>query len=151
GSVPALGALFFYAFDPTMIAHSAFVTTDVGVTAFAILFLFTLWRYLHEPTRKHLIFCGLALGAVLGAKFSAILILPVTAILMAAAVCWPIAAEAGAPAQKSRVKVEPNSPCPCGSGRKYKKCHGAGVAPSKSAEQVGRMNELIISAGSFAL
>src|ERR1041385_7884949 len=80
GSVAALGALFFYAFDPTMIAHSAFVTTDVGVTAFATLFLFTLWRYLHEPTRKHLIFCGLALGAVLGAKFSAILILPVTAI-----------------------------------------------------------------------
>ena len=24
-------------------------------------------------------------------------------------------------------KVGPNDPCPCGSGRKYKKCHGAVV------------------------
>jgi preprotein translocase subunit SecA len=25
-------------------------------------------------------------------------------------------------------KVGRNDPCPCGSGKKYKKCHGAGVA-----------------------
>ena len=25
-------------------------------------------------------------------------------------------------------KVRPNEPCPCGSGRKYKKCHGASMA-----------------------
>jgi Dolichyl-phosphate-mannose-protein mannosyltransferase/SEC-C motif len=151
GSVAALGALFFYAFDPTMIAHSAFVTTDVGVTAFTILFLFTLWRYLHDSTKKHLIFCGLALGAVLGAKFSAILIVPVTAILMAAAIRWPIGPEAGAQAQKSHIKVEPTSPCPCGSGKKYKKCHGAGVAPTKSAGRVSRTKELMTAAGRFAL
>src|SRR5689334_9705713 len=30
-----------------------------------------------------------------------------------------------APAQRSDAKVGRNDPCPCGSGRKYKKCHGA--------------------------
>jgi hypothetical protein len=151
GPAAALGALFFYAFDPAIIAHSALVTTDVGVTAFAILFLFTLWRYLHQPTRKHLIFCGLALGAVLGAKFSAVFMLPVTAVLMAAAVRWPLASAAapGAPAEKSFPKVGPNSLCPCGSGRKYKKCHGAGATPPRNIERNLRRHELITAAGRF--
>ena len=32
---------------------------------------------------------------------------------------------APAPAQRSDAKVGRNDPCPCGSGKKYKKCHGA--------------------------
>jgi hypothetical protein len=28
-----------------------------------------------------------------------------------------------------REKVGRNDPCPCGSGKKYKKCHGAGGGP----------------------
>jgi preprotein translocase subunit SecA len=30
-----------------------------------------------------------------------------------------------APAQRADAKVGRNDPCPCGSGKKYKKCHGA--------------------------
>ena len=30
------------------------------------------------------------------------------------------------PAQRRAEKVGPNDPCPCGSGKKYKKCCGAG-------------------------
>lgn len=40
----------------------------------------------------------------------------------------------GTPAQKPKQqpvkvgeKIRPNDPCPCGSGKKYKKCHGAGL------------------------
>ena len=38
--------------------------------------------------------------------------------------------EDGAPRQEQRVATEwdtvgRNDPCPCGSGKKYKKCHGA--------------------------
>ncbi|MGH2829358.1 MAG: preprotein translocase subunit SecA, partial [Actinomycetota bacterium] len=33
-----------------------------------------------------------------------------------------------APQQVTSDKVPRNAPCPCGSGKKYKKCHGAGVA-----------------------
>ena len=29
------------------------------------------------------------------------------------------------PTAKSEKKAKPNDPCPCGSGKKYKQCHGA--------------------------
>jgi preprotein translocase subunit SecA len=37
------------------------------------------------------------------------------------------AARAAKPASQKRdgIKVGRNDPCPCGSGKKYKKCHGA--------------------------
>ena len=151
GSAAALAALFLYAFDPTMVAHSALVTTDVGVTAFAVLFLFALWRYLQRPDWRHLVLCGLALGAVLGAKFSAVFLLPVAAILMAAAVLWPISAKAAeeTPSEKRVAKVGPNSPCPCGSGKKYKKCHGAEGGAGKEMGQSLRQQELMRAAGMF--
>ncbi|HUP65821.1 MAG TPA: SEC-C metal-binding domain-containing protein, partial [Thermoanaerobaculia bacterium] len=32
--------------------------------------------------------------------------------------------EAAAPVKRQQAKVGRNEPCPCGSGKKYKKCHG---------------------------
>ena len=37
-------------------------------------------------------------------------------------------AGAATPVRKSEAKVGRNDPCPCGSGKKYKKCHGANAA-----------------------
>ncbi|MHC4493608.1 MAG: SEC-C metal-binding domain-containing protein, partial [Planctomycetota bacterium] len=34
-------------------------------------------------------------------------------------------AQAAQPKQRAMPKVGRNDPCPCGSGKKYKKCHGA--------------------------
>jgi preprotein translocase subunit SecA len=36
--------------------------------------------------------------------------------------------EAPAPVKRTAAKVGRNDPCPCGSGKKYKKCHGASAA-----------------------
>jgi preprotein translocase subunit SecA len=36
--------------------------------------------------------------------------------------------EAAAPVKRAQAKVGRNDPCPCGSGKKYKKCHGANAA-----------------------
>ena len=33
-------------------------------------------------------------------------------------------AEGGITYKRSGKKIMPNDPCPCGSGKKYKKCHG---------------------------
>jgi hypothetical protein len=41
------------------------------------------------------------------------------------------------PVGSGRAKVGRNDPCPCGSGRKYKKCHGPGDAASASDETEG--------------
>ena len=38
------------------------------------------------------------------------------------------AKEAPEPVKRAAGKVGRNDPCPCGSGKKYKKCHGAGAA-----------------------
>ena len=34
--------------------------------------------------------------------------------------------------RREEPKVGRNDPCPCGSGKKYKKCHGAGSLTSRS-------------------
>ena len=140
GSAAALGALFLYALDPTIIAHSALVTTDVGLAAFTVIFLFSLWRYLQDPGWRRMLWCALALGAVLSTKFSAVFLLPIAAILLLAATRWPMVQSAGkSPDSAQReVKVGPNSPCPCGSGKKYKKCHGAGRPAKAGAAPLSR-------------
>jgi hypothetical protein len=142
GSLAALAAVFVCVLDPTILAHSQFVTTDIGVASFSVLALFALWNYLQSPTRTRLVLCGLALGAALASKYSAVLLLPIFGILIAASVRWPIAAasekEDEAPSPKVDKKPAPvarnrasaktvrrKDLCPCGSGKKYKNCHGA--------------------------
>jgi 4-amino-4-deoxy-L-arabinose transferase-like glycosyltransferase len=107
GESAALGALFLYVLDPTIVAHSALVTTDTGLTAFTMLFLFALWRYIGQPGWRRMVLCGVALGAVLGAKFSAVFLLPIAAVLLAAAVRLPVTARAAgsAPAARSTSDV----------------------------------------------
>ncbi len=39
----------------------------------------------------------------------------------------------GQPARAREIKVGPNEPCPCGSGKKFKKCHGAATRPVAAA------------------
>ena len=82
GETAALAALFLYAVDPTLLAHSFLVTMDTGLAAFTLLFFFALWNYVCRPDGKRLVWCGLALGAVLAVKFSAVFLLPVAAVLL---------------------------------------------------------------------
>lgn len=86
-------ALFLYAFDPTITAHAQLVTTDVGFAFFATLFLYALRQYLGTPSALRLAGCGVALGLALGAKFSALSLIPLAALLIGAA-AWLGAAEA---------------------------------------------------------
>jgi hypothetical protein len=129
GPLAALGAVFLYALDPTILAHSFLVTMDVGLAAFTVLFFFALWNYLRDGSVKRLVLCGLALGALLGAKFSGVFLLPVAAVLLLAALRWPADPDAERKAGRfdpyvARL-VGPNDACPCGSGKRFKKCHGA--------------------------
>jgi hypothetical protein len=124
GQTAALGAVLLCVLNPVIIGHAFLVTMDVGAAAFSMLFLFALWNYIQRPAKVRLLWCGLALAAALGAKFSNVLLIPVGAILIAAAYAWR-------PASKAATAVGRNEPCPCGSGKKYKACHGkdAGGAP----------------------
>lgn len=86
GEPAGILALFLYAFDPTITAHAQFVTTDVGLAFFATLFLFVLRNHLESPSGKTLVLCGISLGCALGAKFSAVILVPIAmaAMIMAA-------------------------------------------------------------------
>jgi hypothetical protein len=126
GGLAALGAVFLYTTDPTIIGHSYLVTTDVGLAAFTVLLLFALWQYLRKPTPLRLVLCGLVLGAALCAKFSALLLLPCVAFLLFAALLWPVGPRPESdllPRALDLRKAGRNDPCPCGSGKKYKSCH----------------------------
>jgi hypothetical protein len=133
GSLAALGAVLLCTMDPNIIGHSYLVTTDVGITAFLIVFLFALWNYVLHPGRKPLVLCGLALGGLLCAKFSAVLMLPAIPVLLLAAKVWPPIADRSARATAARFRARRNDPCPCGSGKKFKACHGAPGAAKASS------------------
>jgi len=82
GETAALAALFLYTLSPTILGHAYLVTLDVGLAAFTLLFFYSMWRYLNAPDWKHLALCGLAMGLMLSAKFSAIFLLPVALVLL---------------------------------------------------------------------
>lgn len=76
-SPPAgLFALFLYTFTPVMIGNAQFVTTDLGVSVFVFITLYYFWKFSRTDRRKHLVFSGIFLGLALGAKFSAVLLVP---------------------------------------------------------------------------
>jgi hypothetical protein len=58
------------------------VTTDAAVASLSLLFLIALYRYLQSPCRSRLLWAGAALGLALCAKFSALLLFPIAAVLL---------------------------------------------------------------------
>ncbi|MBC7251817.1 MAG: phospholipid carrier-dependent glycosyltransferase, partial [Anaerolineae bacterium] len=91
GERAGLLALFLLVCDPNILAHTRLVTTDLGVTFFVFLALYTLWRvwgrqapHLGEQVLRHwgnVILAGIALGLALTAKFSALLLIPLFALM----------------------------------------------------------------------
>ncbi len=94
GEAAALAALAIYALDPIILGHGHLATMDVGLAAFVVLFFFTLWNYLEQPTPLRMALCGVTLGLMLCAKFSAIFLLPVAMLLMRRAgwLAWAVMA-----------------------------------------------------------
>ena len=150
GATAALGALFLCAFDPIILAHSSLVTTDVGLAAFTVVFQLALWNYLRQPDRKRLLLCGIAMGAVLLTKFSAVLLLPVAAVLLLAALRWPPRRDAEFVLEAPRAVeiIGRNQPCACGSGKKYKACCAQKSVPAKAAQGV-HLHGLVGTMGAF--
>lgn len=66
-----VAACGFAAFDPTLLALSCVLTTDLGLALFAALSAYLLWEYSATPRTAVLVACGISLGLLLGSKFSA--------------------------------------------------------------------------------
>ncbi len=76
GLPAALIALVLAVFDPNLLAHSALVTTDMGLSCFLLLSLLAFYRWARRPTWLRLALAGLAAGCEIGSKHSGILLAP---------------------------------------------------------------------------
>lgn len=93
GPLSALLAVFFFVTLPPVLAHAGLATTDFAsaATIAAAIFLFSLW--LERRTRPRTILLGLALGAALATKLSAVGYLPAAMLPILLAHWWGIRAE----------------------------------------------------------
>jgi hypothetical protein len=89
GDGAALFALALVVFEPNMIAHGAYVTTDMGISCFIFASLYAFYRYAKAPSVSRLIVLGLVSGLALASKHSGVLLLPFGLALIMTEVLWP--------------------------------------------------------------
>jgi hypothetical protein len=84
GAGAAFVALVLLVFEPNLLAHGAFVTTDAGISCFMFATVYAFYRYVKAPSLWRLSLVGLSAGLTLATKHSGILIFPILFLL---AVC----------------------------------------------------------------
>jgi len=77
GPNAGLLALALYAFDPNILGHNHYVTTDLGIAAFSAFAFYFFVKYLKTPNWKTTTLAGIFLGLAQLAKFSAVLLFPI--------------------------------------------------------------------------
>jgi tetratricopeptide (TPR) repeat protein len=82
GTPAALIALTLATFDPNLLAHSALVTTDMGVSLFFLASLYAFYRYVKQPSLLRLLLTGIAAGLLLATKHSGVLLAPMLLLLI---------------------------------------------------------------------
>ena len=70
GEGAALFALALAAFEPNIVAHGAYVTTDMGISCLMFASIYALHRYVKAPSVGKLIVLGLVSGLALASKHS---------------------------------------------------------------------------------
>ncbi len=78
-----LVALFLFAFEPNLLAHGAYVTTDMAASATIFGTVYAFWRWINRPTAPRLLAVGIAAGLALAAKHSTVLLAPMLVVLIA--------------------------------------------------------------------
>src|SRR5262245_29833976 len=86
GNRAAILAMALASLEPNLVAHSSLVTTDIGVTLFIFLTVYLFWEYTNRPTWTLLIATGISTGMALLTKFSAVLLIPMIALIVTASV-----------------------------------------------------------------
>ena len=81
GRLSAAVVLLLFSFSPNILAHARFITPDLILTCFTFIAVYYLWKVVKEVTWSSILMCSLALGCALLSKYSALLLLPIYAIL----------------------------------------------------------------------
>ncbi len=77
-----LFALLLVVFEPNILTHAPFVATDSAVTCLFFATVYATYRYVKGPTVVRLATAGIAAGLALGAKHSAVVLLPTLLLLL---------------------------------------------------------------------
>ena len=78
-------ALTLFCFEPNLLAHGAYVTTDMGAACTFFATIYAFWRWLKRPTPARLVVAGVVAGFALAAKHSTILLAPMLVLIAAGA------------------------------------------------------------------
>jgi hypothetical protein len=89
GTGAGLIALGLIGFDPTLLAHSALMTTDAGGACFMFCSIYAFYRYTKAPSIARLVLVGLVVGMALASKHSSVLLFPMLFLLALAEIIWP--------------------------------------------------------------
>jgi hypothetical protein len=77
-----LVALFLFTFEPNLLAHGAYVTTDMAASCTIFATVYALWRYVQKPSLGRILVVGIAAGFALAAKHSTVLLAPTLVVLI---------------------------------------------------------------------
>lgn len=78
----AFVSLVLYCFSPNIIAHSRYITTDVGVTTFYFITAYYLYRYIKTNSLRYVVLTGVFFGLAEASKFNAVMLAPVIIIIL---------------------------------------------------------------------
>jgi hypothetical protein len=82
GTGAAFVSLTLYAFFPAALANGGVITSDMAASLFFLAGVGAFWRVLHDVNWATMLSCSLALSALFLSKFSAIMIIPMCALMM---------------------------------------------------------------------
>lgn len=89
GFEAGIAALFLFAFDPNILAHSQIIHTDVPFALFFFLSIYGFWRFWEQASWRNLFLTSLFFGLATITKYSYVAIIPVWIVLGLAKVCSP--------------------------------------------------------------
>lgn len=82
GTLGGLFVLTLYAFDPNILGHNHYVTTDIGIAAFLTFAFYYFLKFIKNPTWKNVVIGGFFLGLVNLVKFSSLMAYPILGLVL---------------------------------------------------------------------
>jgi hypothetical protein len=82
GTLGGLFVLTLYAFDPNILGHNHYVTTDIGIAAFLTFAFYYFLKFIKNPSWKNVAIGGFFLGLVNLVKFSSLMAYPILGLVL---------------------------------------------------------------------
>ena len=82
GIAGGLFVLILYAFDPNILGHNHYVTTDLGIAAFLTFAFYFFLKFIKNPNWKNVFVGGIFLGLVNLVKFSSLMAFPIFGLIL---------------------------------------------------------------------